>query len=120
MFFTVKTGEKVLVIGGGTSGTDLVGLLSNVASHISLSVRKPTNQANEEQSRRDLPKMVKLKHNVKHFTANGAVFIDGTYQNFTRVIYATGNINNIHFIELKRKLTMAFPFIQATIFHIHS
>lgn len=51
------------------------------------------NRAGEEQNRKEFPEMVTLKYNVKHFTSNGAEFIDGTYQNFTKVIYATGNFN---------------------------
>lgn len=43
--------------------------------------------------------MVELKYDVKRFTSNGAEFTDGTYQNFTRVIYATGNMRNVDLIE---------------------
>lgn len=53
--------------------------------------KSQNDQKYEEKIREKLPKMATLKYNVVHFTSNGAEFIDGTQQNFTMVIYATGN-----------------------------
>lgn len=85
-------GEKVLVIGAGSSGQDIVFHLSNIAKSVTLSVRKKQNETAYEfqQRQRLLPSKTSLKYNVKRFTADGAEFIDGTQEKFTTIIYATG------------------------------
>lgn len=91
-FFKTKLDEEnVLVIGAGPSGIDLVMMLTNVAKHVSLS-RKHSSNATENESEKQknaLPNVI-LKGRVKRFTPNGAEFTDGTYQNFSSIIYATG------------------------------
>lgn len=90
-----KIGEKILVIGGASSGTDLAYYLSNVASRLTLAVRKKPNEPKEEREMRRnlLPKGVTLQESVKRLTANGAEFADGTRQNFTVVFFATGKFD---------------------------
>lgn len=88
----LKTGEKILVIGGGSSGFDLVTFLAKTASQITMSQRiKPNETAKErEKFQKLLPTIVTLQDEVKRFTRFGAEFTDGTQDNFTVVIYATG------------------------------
>lgn len=96
----------MLIIGGGPSGIDLASVISKVANEVTLSITKPKKQEDEDKIRKQLPATVALKYNVKCFTANGADFVDGTHQNFTKIIYATGNLNNFTFD--RRKLAIIF------------
>lgn len=88
----LKTGEKILVIGGGSSGFDLVTFLAKTASRITLSQRIKPNETAEEREKYQqlLPNIVTLQDEVKRFTRFGAEFADGTQNNFTVVIFATG------------------------------
>lgn len=85
-------GESVLIIGAGPSGMDLAGQLSHVAERITFSQHKKPNETKEERESREklMPPKTTLQDNVKHFTATGAEFIDGTHQTFSLVIFATG------------------------------
>lgn len=78
-------GEKVLIVGGGPSGIDMVNQLSNTAIRVTLSQRKHLNSS-------EFPSNVILQEEVVRFTPTGAEFIDGTHQTFSVVILATGNI----------------------------
>ncbi|XP_031628594.1 dimethylaniline monooxygenase [N-oxide-forming] 3-like isoform X2 [Contarinia nasturtii] len=75
-------GEDVLIVGTGPSGNDVVNQLDNIANRITLSSRE--DGPNESR-------VIKIIGNVKRFIgSNGVEFDDGTIQNFTVVIYATG------------------------------
>lgn len=89
----VKKGENVLIIGAGSSGLDLVIQLSKIAKQVTLSQKKPAHETKVERDKREnsLPPKTILRDNIKKFTPGGAVFVDGTEQKFTAVIYATGN-----------------------------
>lgn len=80
-------GERVLIIGRGISGTDIAGKLENVAKTVILSGRKLSPEALRY---RDPPL------SVKRFFATGAEFVDGSYETFSVIIYATGNANRFH------------------------
>lgn len=86
-------GEDVLLIGMAASGLDLMLQLQNVANRITISRKKPmhlTEDAPLEQQQPVLPPKTVLKDSVKRFTSDGAEFIDGSWQSFTTIIYATG------------------------------
>lgn len=80
------------MIGTGPSGVDLVIHLANVAKTVTISRNKPKHETKEQYEKRinSLPPNTILKDNVKHFTADGAEFIDGTQEKFDTIIYATG------------------------------
>lgn len=83
-----RLGADVLVIGSGASGTDIAFQLSKTANRVTWS-RRSQNAPSEEELK-VYGKNVTFQNNVKHLTKNGAKFVDGTNQNFTVVIYATG------------------------------
>lgn len=106
----MQTGQNVLIIGTGPSGVDLVIHLSNIAKRITISRNKPKHETKEQYEKRQnsLPSKSILKDNVKHFTSNGAEFIDGTRDTFDTIIYATGKLQFILtsiFHELIRFIT---------------
>ncbi|XP_055306207.1 senecionine N-oxygenase-like isoform X2 [Sitodiplosis mosellana] len=84
--------ESVLLIGSGASGLDMVNHLSKTAQRITFSQNKRQNETKEEHEKRQrsLPRNVLLQDNVKSLTPTGAEFIDGSHQNFSVVIFATG------------------------------
>lgn len=81
-------GERVLVVGRGTSGKDIADKLENVAKKLVLSGRK---RSPEEQRYENSPTIA-----VKRFFATGAEFVDGSCETFSVIIYATGNANWFH------------------------
>lgn len=87
--------EKVLVIGGGPSGMDLVAHVSKTAERITWSQNERPNETKEAREKRKslLPRTVTLQDNVKRFSETGAEFLDGTHETFTVVFFATGNQN---------------------------
>lgn len=89
--------KNVLIIGGGTSGRDLVYRFEKVASHVVFSVHKSGDDPEAERAllQSFYKSNVTVKHDVKHFTATGATFFDGSHQEFDIVLFTTGlNIKN--------------------------
>lgn len=86
------TDQSVLVVGGGSSGIDIVSHLGKTAGHVTFSQHKIPNEKKEDRQKREdqLPSNTKLQDEVKHFTSTGAEFIDGSHQAFDSVIFATG------------------------------
>ncbi|XP_031629911.1 senecionine N-oxygenase-like isoform X1 [Contarinia nasturtii] len=80
--------ENVLVIGSGNSGMDIVLQLSKTANRVTWSRRKPKEPTEEE--RRVYGDTVTFKNDVERLISNGVEFMDGTHQNFTVIICATG------------------------------
>lgn len=89
----MATDQSVLVIGGGSSGIDIVAHLGKTASNVTFSQHKIPDETKEEREKREsiMPKNSKLQDDVKRFTTTGVEFIDGSHQTFDAVIYATGN-----------------------------
>lgn len=85
-------GDRILIIGGGPSGIDIVAHCSKTADRITWSQHKIPNESMENLERRRilLPPKVTLQENVKRFTLTGAKFLDGSHQTFSIVIFATG------------------------------
>lgn len=85
--------ESILLMGSGASGLDMVYHLSKKANRITFSQNKRQNETKEEHDRRQclLLRNVLLQDNVKRLTPTGAEFIDGSNQNFSTIIFATGN-----------------------------
>lgn len=77
-------GGKVLIIGAGPSGIDAVLDISKVADIVTWSHHLKKSPIT------DLGDNVNHKPDVQKLTANGVVFVDGTYQDYTAIIYATG------------------------------
>lgn len=77
--------EKVLVIGGAFSGCDIVQEASKFAKQVTWS-----HHLAEKPSRKCFRANVDQKPDVIKFTEDGAEFADGTFGEFTVVIYCTG------------------------------
>lgn len=75
--------RRVLLVGAGSSGLDLSVHLSNITSKLVHSHHLVYNQPN-------LPNTYIKKPDIMMFTPNGAVFQDGSYEEFDEVIFATG------------------------------
>lgn len=118
-------GENVLVIGASFSGVDLVIHVSKVANRITLSENRKANDTEERRTKfkNGLPPQTIVKGNIKRFTANGAEFVDGTTDNFTAIIYATGFYFIFHifiYLQIAEKFIRPITVFQVTIIHIHS
>ncbi|XP_037044478.1 senecionine N-oxygenase-like [Bradysia coprophila] len=97
-------GEKVLVIGSGSSGIDLVALLSQTANHVTWSRRS---------DKLKFPyKNVTYKPDVKRFTKTGAEFADDTAEDFTVIFYATGFNFDYPFLGNESGITVDNNFVQ--------
>lgn len=77
--------RRVLLVGAGSSGLDLAVHLSNVTSKLVHSHHLVYNQPN-------LPISYIKKPDIMTFTPTGAVFQDGSYEEFDEVIFATGKV----------------------------
>lgn len=91
-FISLRLGQKVLVIGAGPSGVDIVNLLSKTCKHVTFSQKmgKYGSEDAIKQRQSVLPSNCVLKDVVKRFTMTGAEFVDGTHETFTTIIWATG------------------------------
>ncbi|CAB3245991.1 unnamed protein product [Arctia plantaginis] len=90
-------GQRVLVIGGGPSGIDLGTQLANVTSKLvhSHHILKNFQTFNPP----NFPKAYINKPDLKHFTPNGAVFEDDTFEDVDIVIYCTGYKYHLPFLN---------------------
>lgn len=84
LFANSFTDETVLIIGAGPSGMDLTQHIAKTAKHVFLSHHLP------EAPPTDFMGPVTQKPDVKYFTETGAVFKDGTVEDFDCVVYCTG------------------------------
>lgn len=87
-------GERVLIIGAGPSGRDAVKDCSKFAQHVTWSHH--LNQPPVDDSTNNLSQ----KPDVKEFTRNGVKFIDGSYQEFTVIIFCTGYKYSFPFLSV--------------------
>lgn len=93
----------MLVIGSGSSGIDLVALLSETANSVTWSRRANTSFPFEK---------VTYKGEVKRLTKTGAEFDDGTEETFTVIFYATGYIFTYPFLTNDSGITVVDNFVQ--------
>jgi dimethylaniline monooxygenase (N-oxide forming) len=77
--------ELLLVIGGAYSGCDIVQDSSKFVKHVTWS-----HHLEEKPDSKFFPANVDQKPDVKRFTENGVEFVDGTFREFSVVIYCTG------------------------------
>lgn len=104
----------------GRSGVDLANHLSKVAKRVTVSRNKPDHETKEQYKmiRKKISSKTILKENVKHFTNDGAEFIDGTQDFFDVIIYATGDYFIFHLVlirfhntELFTGYSYSYPFL---------
>lgn len=75
------TGETVLVIGSGASGIDVAYFASKVANKATISYH---------DAARTIPNGIYKKPDVKAFTETGVIFDDGSEEEFSVIVLATG------------------------------
>ena len=86
--YNLIQGENVLIIGSGPSGIDIGRKIVPVA-------RKVTMSQHFAGDIMVLKKCFHVKGDVCSLTENGAVFADGSYEDFSTILYATGKFINI-------------------------
>lgn len=102
--------ESVLVIGGGPSGIDLTSGIGKFASRVWWS-----NHMEESFGKKatiKLPATVAEKPDIVKFTETGAVFVDGSFEEFSTVIYATGYDYQFPFLSIDCGLHCREKFVQ--------
>lgn len=77
--------ERVLIIGGGPSGKDIIYEVAKFAKSATISHHR-------DMSHNILPENVNQKGDIKRFTENGVVFVDGTEETYATVLFCTGKI----------------------------
>ncbi|CRK98799.1 CLUMA_CG011966, isoform A, partial [Clunio marinus] len=77
--------ENVLVIGGSFSAIDIILQTSNHAKHVTWS-----NHLKDKLNTNSYNDRIVHKPDVLELKEKGAIFIDGSYQEFSSIIYATG------------------------------
>ncbi|XP_055312743.1 uncharacterized protein LOC129574582 [Sitodiplosis mosellana] len=87
-------GASVLVIGAGPSGMDLANEMSKVAERVTLS-----HHQNPEPKTIFRPN-VDMRPDVERLTENGVVFVDGTEQTYSVIMYCTGYKYTFPFLSI--------------------
>lgn len=75
--------RRVLIVGSGASGLDLATHLSNITTKLIHSHHLNYNQP-------EFSKTYVRKPDIDSFTSNGAIFVDGSSEEFDDVIFCTG------------------------------
>lgn len=88
------TDATVLVIGAGPSGMDLANEMSKVATRVSLS-----HHQNPEPKTHFGPN-VDMRPDVARLTENGVVFVDGSEQTYSVIMYCTGYKYTFPFLSI--------------------
>lgn len=101
-------GETVLVVGSGSSGVDVSYFVSKTAAKTTISFHDPT---------RIIPSGIYKKSDIRELTENGAIFDDGTEENFTVIIFATGYLYSFPFLSMDCGITVDDNYIQPLFKH---
>ncbi|XP_037294204.1 senecionine N-oxygenase-like isoform X2 [Manduca sexta] len=96
--------HRVLVVGAGASGLDLATHLSNVTSKLVHSHHAMFNQPHFGDT-------YVRKPDIMAFTATGAIFQDGTFEELDDVIFCTGYRYNHPFLDSSTGVTATDKFI---------
>jgi len=99
----IFAGETVLVIGSGASGIDVAYFISQKATKTTISYHDP---------RKAVPSGIYKRSDVKELTENGAIFEDGTEEDFSVIIFATGYLYSFPFLSMDCGITIEDNFIQ--------
>lgn len=102
--------KSVLVVGAGPSGIDIAADVSKVASKVLWSHHMEKTFGAKVKIK--LPETALEKSDVKKFTATGAEFVDGTFEEFSTVIYATGYDYKFPFLSIDCGLSCSLKYVQ--------
>lgn len=75
--------KDVLIVGGGPSGVDITYAVLKHARRLAFSHR------NHNPNHR-FPTTVSMKGEIRELTDTGAIFMDGSEETFTHIVYCTG------------------------------
>ncbi|XP_059480849.1 senecionine N-oxygenase-like [Neocloeon triangulifer] len=91
-------GKRVLIVGGSFSAIDITVDVAKWADHVVMSHHL-------KEFTPDYPDNVSLVPDIKNFTKNGALFVNGEEKNFDTVILCTGFKYNFPFLHESCKIT---------------
>jgi dimethylaniline monooxygenase (N-oxide forming) len=104
--------EKVLVIGGAFSGCDIVQESSKFAKSVTWS-----HHLAEKPEEKFFGENVDQKPDVAKFYENGVEFIDGTFREFTVVIYCTGYDYKFPFLSVDCGISTEESYVKPLYMH---
>ncbi|KAL7033241.1 hypothetical protein ACKWTF_007513 [Chironomus riparius] len=99
--------ERVLVIGGSSSGTDLAREISNDANLVLWS-----HHLKEHVDLKAIKNNVTQKPDISRLTENGVFFKDGTFEMITTVLYCTGYEFTFPFLSIDCNLSCFENYVQ--------
>lgn len=99
-------GESVLIVGAGPSGIDITYDVSKVAKRVTWSHRRTNPPVT------DFSANVNIKPDVSKITPTGAVFADGSFQEYSKIIYCTGYKYSFPFLSVDCGLTVDAKFVE--------
>lgn len=102
----------VLIIGAGPSGMDMTNLIDKHAARIYLS-----NHSDPPANTKFMKNVIQ-KPDVERFTENGAIFKDGSEENFTDVLLCTGYNYSFPFLSMDCGITIEENYIAPLYKHI--
>lgn len=104
--FSVFTGQNALVIGAGPSGMDLANEISKVAKRVTLSHHQ------NPEPKTVFASNVDMRPDVERLTENGVVFVDGTEQDYSVIVYCTGYKYTFPFLSVDCGIAVDDNFVQ--------
>lgn len=103
-------GERVCLIGGGPSASEMVTLISKVADHVTWA---------HHSNRPSLPRFygsVEQKPDVQSISVESVTFVDGTTQHFNVIIYATGYLYTFPFLSIDCGLSIVDDIVRPPLY----
>lgn len=104
--------ERVLVIGGSFSGVDIVQESSRFAKNVTWS-----HHLGENRDSRSFRENVEQKTDVARLTPRGAEFVDGSFSEFTVVIYCTGYEYKFPFLSVDCGISTEDRYVKPLFMH---
>lgn len=101
------TGKDVLVIGAGPSGMDLANEISKVANRVTLS-----HHQKDPEPKTKFAANVDMRPDVKRLTENGAIFKDGSQQDYSVIVYCTGYKYTFPFLSVDCGISVDDNYVQ--------
>lgn len=99
-------GERVCIIGAGPSANEMVTLISKVAEHVTCS------NHSKRPSTPHTFHTIEEKPDIASISVGSVTFVDGTTQNFSVIIYATGYLYTFPFLSIDCGLSIVHNRVQ--------
>lgn len=85
-----------MIVGCGPSGVDISKAISKFANHVTLSYHSSNNKM------LGFLNGIPTKPDIARFTKTGIEFVDGSFEEFSTIIYCTGDLPQILGIQKNR------------------